>query len=404
MIYIFTLSIISLIVMQSRHSIELCCWLYQYTFYVFIYTAIPYIYVFYPNEIVNVSLLNLNKSTVSKLVDFSTFTNITILIFLFMMRDTKRKVLLRPPETIITSNLPTLLFYALIPVSILMSVAYPWGDFGDVRTFGHSLASYLKFIVSLLFILQAAVFRHTKRHAWIFKFSLLLMLILFTVDTARTTFFVSLIAASYAYRFTFRSARKYFIVLLICFFLFMYITLSRTGIEFRFEYLLWPFFAEGIFGSYSALNALNIDSHIGFNVWSALSFFVDQFMLILPSFVVDLSGYHFSFVRVLNEANDAGWINGKLSPLGGFFAFADMILAFSWLGVVIFPIFLFAYLSLIKKTTDKIGLYLYICFFIFLKSPLFVILNMIISVCIILLIYKALITILPKIKRVVDGI
>ncbi|MDG1707954.1 MAG: O-antigen ligase, partial [Emcibacteraceae bacterium] len=267
------------------------------------------------------------------------------------------------------------------------------------RTIGHSFASYLKFTVSILFILQAAIFRNTGRNAWIFKFSLLLMFTLFIFDTARTTFFVCLISASYAYRFTFKSVGKNFIVFTLVFVLFMYITLVRTGIEFRFEYVLWPFFAEVIFGSYSALNALSIDDHFGFQIPSALLYFVDQFMLIIPSSILNLSGYQFNYVKVLNDASSAGLIDGKLSPLGGFFAFADLILAFSWFGAVIFSLLMFSYLSIIIKIPSILGLYLFIFFFVFLKSPLFVIINLTITAVIVLGIYKVLFNILPTKSR-----
>lgn len=399
MIYIFILTLILLCIIQSRESTELCCWVYQYIFYIFIYTAIPYFYIFYTNEIVNVSLPNLNESTVTKLVNFSTITNAIILIVLLTMKKEKRRTLLNPPEIRLISNLPAFLFYILIPFSIIMSMAYPWGGFGDVRTIGHSVASYLKFTVSLLFILQAAVYRQTRRSAWIFNFSLLLMFILFICDTARTTFFVCLVSASYGYRFTFKSVAKNFIILISIFIIFVYITLARSGIEFKFDYLLWPFFAEGIFGSYSALNALSINDYFGFQTRSALLFFVDQFMLIIPSPILNLSGYQFNFVNVLNEASTAGLVDGKLSPLGGFFAFADMILAFGWFGTVIFSIIMFTYLSIIHKAPKIIGLYLFIFYFVLLKSPLFVIFNLTVTAVIVLGVYNILLNILPKVNR-----
>lgn len=189
------------------------------------------------------------------------------------------------------------------------------------------------------------------------------------------------------------------------FFVFIYLTLSRTSIDFSFSLVLWPFFSESIFGSYGALQVLSFNNS-GFDITgSSLYFFNDLIQKFMPNIFFDLFPFlEFDYFNaVVQSAIKSGALESKIYPLGGHFFLSEYVFYFGFLTPLIFPLTMYLYLRLIHKLPVELYIFFVSSFFLLIKAPIFVLLKIstlsIIGFCI----FFVICFFLPKRKRCKNG-
>lgn len=374
---VFVVSLIWLFNLQWKVSKEIVCPIYIYIAFVTLYVLFPYLYLTLGVDVVRISLRNLKMSNVEHVMLFMALTNTVIAIPLLFIGSQSRYRLMSVPAFSRPEKLLTQQFLIIYPIALLLVYLYPWAKFGEERTLGHSLASFVKIYMVLIYCSISIDVRMDCRVPIRFNFYTILMFILFIIDTARTPLFIVLLAYSYANRITFKKIITSWYKVVFVFMLFLWVTLSRTGIEFSLTLATWPIFSEAIFGSYSALNASAINLAIGTSIEMYFRFFLDQIFLIIPSGIAELFDYEYYFNRITFEANSRGFIEGSISPLGGFFIASDMILYFGYLGALVLAFYIFAYMEFTRRGKTAFHGFVYFSSFILIKSPFWAFFNLI---------------------------
>lgn len=392
----FILTSVWLFFLQWKVSKEIVCPLYIYLAFMFLYVVFPYVYLLFEVEVVNIKLLNLNVLNVEHVMGLVSITNTVVAIFLSIVSTTSRHRLLSVPAFGRSDKLLTQQFLFIYPIAMLLVYLYPWAQFGTERTTGHSLAAFVKIYIVFIYCAISINARITGKVSLMFNLYTLLMLLMFVVDTARTPLFIVVLAYSYANRLTLIGLIKSWHKVFLLFLLFLWVTLARTGIEFNIAYALWPIFSEAIFGSYSALNASAINMSIGASVVTFFQFFLDQIFLVFPEVFVNLFDYEFYFNIVTTEGNNQGILEGRISPLGGFFIVADMLIYFGYFGSLVLAAYVIIYLNLVSRGNSAFYGFLFFSSFMLVKSPVFAFVNQMILVAAFFLFVRSVKVLLHK--------
>ncbi|MGL1115083.1 O-antigen polymerase [Vibrio vulnificus] len=385
MIILYIISIILLFSRQYTISKDVVAPIYIYIAFSFIYTFFPYVYLSFGSDVVNIELGNLTLDISETVITYVTITNIIIFLFSF----TRLGIELLSFEhinVIAKSKTSRYLFFVIYPfVAYFVGIA-PWPEYGEEFTLNHSIAAFLK--TALIFLFCAEIQGEKKKRYLLLLF--ILMCVIFVIDSSRTFFFVFIFALLFVLKIKVYSIAKNLIPLLIIFFVFVFVTLSRNDIPFSFDLVLWPFYSEGIFGSYGAYNVVAIHSENGYDYSFMLGYFIDLFSSIL----VNEQPYYATFLKEYSGL----LVNGKVYPFGGHFFLSDAVLYFNYLAPFFYAIYFYLFLFLIYRSKRFPSLYVFLLsnFFFIVKTPIFVFVKTLILIFIIVILYGVLLNVFSR--------
>jgi hypothetical protein len=258
-------------------------------------------------------------------------------------------------------------FFIIAPISLLFTYFFPWGEFGQEQTFGHSIASFLKTFTIVAFLF----FYKINANLFLKLISLLLLSAITYFDGSRTFLFLIVFALLYVYKLKLKHLFIYFPILLLCFYIFIKFTLNRNGIEFDYSKIFWVFGVEAVFSSYSTYSTLYIIDNMSFIQ------VVNNLLISFPSilnlnFVINLP--------LLKELvfDPVNYLGNKMSPMGGHLYFAEFVYYFNVLGLFVYSYYLKLFFKIIKNINFKYLPLFAISSFMLVKSPVIVIIKFLI--------------------------
>jgi hypothetical protein len=338
-----------------------------------IYTIFPYVYLIADISVVSISLPLLEINSAYKIIEFITLTNFILLFFLLFSKG--RGYNTYAQSVCVEKHLfAKKVFYILYPAVFILVVLFSWPKFGASFELGHSFSAYGK--TSLLILLSIITVRADRNNnIWL---PYLLMLCLCVVDSARTQLFIVIFMYLYQTKIKVPTMLRHLPLISFVISVFIFVTLNRSGIEFKYEYLLWPFFSEAIFGSYGVYQVYAMISE-GL-ICYPYGYLVDNIYLFF--FNASSSIDNICILRNVEYANESDIFTGKLYPLGGHFFPSEFLIYFNKLAPLAFG-FLFLIYGFLYRLIPRDLSVLYIAAFFFLvKFPLFVTLKFMVSVCV----------------------
>jgi hypothetical protein len=356
-----------------------------YVLFTFIYTFFSYVYVVYGSEIVSIELPNLEPVIASTLLLYVVLINF-VLFFLSFCPSIKTLLTFYNGSFSKGNELSFYAFITLAPITLYAVYVAPWPEFGEGFTVYHSVAAFSK--LTLLYIFCCELNRNRKVLYTLLIY--LVMLLVFLLDGSRTFFFVFAFSAIYAQKVRTVAIFRYLIPIASLFVVFIYITLARSGIDLSFGLMLWPFYSEGVFGSYGVYNAIATYDRYDYSFTMFPGYFIDLF----SSFALDSRPLMSNFIELYSHS----FRDGKLYPFGGHFFLSDFIIYFYWVAIFMFPLYFFSLLWIYKKCVRLPSLYLFLVsnFFFVVKTPIFVFVNTLIFVLVVAVVYGVLINYTPK--------
>jgi hypothetical protein len=358
----------------------------------FIYAFLPWYYLYAEPEIVNISLNYLDTKSAEKIILIQSFCNLLLCIAIYspISRTIIDNIENKEP---ISNNKSW--FWFFFPISLLLSWFFPWPIFGEAVTIGNSFAAFSKSFLLISFCFYCNKASSFKKSV---AFSALLLVCL--IDRSRTTLLLSVVLYLYFSKISYIKAVKYFPFLLVLFLLFVWVTLSRNGIDFESKYLPWIFYVEAIFGSYSSHQSIFIVDK-GFSpVYSFVYPINDIIISIIPSFLFDgLDLIKNEYSLMANFVTNL-WLSGdlseKYSPMGGHFYLGEFYIYFKYLTPIFITLFYYLFLNIIKFIKYKeLAILFYCSSFLLVKAP---ILNVFRHLLSLLAFYYLLTFILKKMK------
>ncbi|QTH72549.1 hypothetical protein [Pseudoalteromonas xiamenensis] len=382
-LYIFSVAI--LIFRQYAISKDIVSPIYVYAVFSFIYTFFPYVYLVFGSEVVNIELHNLTVDISELVVIYVTITN--AFIFLFSFTHFGFKLLsFDYVDVVVKSQLSFYLFFIIFPfVAYFVNIA-PWPEYGEEFTLNHTIAAFLKTTLVFLFCIEI----QSENRKWYLLLLFLMMCVIFVLDSSRTFFFVFVFALLFVLRVKVYSIIRNLIPLLLILFVFIFVTLSRNDIPLSFELVLWPFYSEGIFGSYGAYNVIAVYSEYDYDY----SFFLGYFIDLLSTVIGIGQPYYATFIKEYSGF----LIHGKVYPFGGHFFLSDAILYFNYLAPLFFMFYFYFFLFIIYSSKKNPLLYVFLVsnFFFIVKTPVFVFIKTLMLVLIIYILYVILLNVLSR--------
>lgn len=395
---LFCLSYIPMFYMQTRINSNVVSPIYIYCLFSFVYVFFTNLYLLIQTTVVKIEMELLDLEHASLMLVFVLITNILIyLSLLFLPRSISHPIMQGKLDlTTNLGNFSKYLFFIIYPVTIGLVVLFPWPSFGEEITVFNSIAAFSKSILLIVFCSLSLGRRRYNISKFAFFCFFVLMMIVNFIDTARTQLFIAFFVYLFAERITLIALLKrfYFFVGFLVFFIFL--TLERSGIEFSFDLLLWPFYSEAIFGSYGALQAIEIIKSGLWNATSPVYYFLDFMAGLLPSIISEVLGFENYQLNVVEVANAKGLFQGKLYPLGGSFFVSDYLIYFGVFGPIFFTVFFLMYAYSISKLPAELYVFCLSSFFFVVKAPLIVLAKTIILGGIAFLLFLFLYTIIPK--------
>jgi hypothetical protein len=384
--------------MQTRINSNVVSPIYIYCLFSFVYVFFTSLYLLIPTTVVNIEMELLDLEHANLMLFFVLVTNIFIYLSLFFLPKSITHPIMKGKVDLTTNlgNFSNYLFFIIYPITIGLVILFPWPSFGEEVTVFNSIAAFSKSILLIVFCSLSLARRRYDISKFGFLCFLLLLMIVNFIDTARTQLFIAFFVYLFAERITLTALLKrfYFLIAFLVFFIFL--TLQRSGIEFSFDLLLWPFYSEAIFGSYGALQAVEIVKSGLLDVTSPVYYFLDFMVGLLPSIISEVVGYENYQLGVVEAANAKGLFQGKLYPLGGNFFVSDYLIYFGVFGPVFFTVFFLMYAYFISKLPTELYVFCLSSFFFVVKAPLIVLAKTIILGGMAFLLFLFLYTIIPK--------
>ncbi|MGO2511203.1 hypothetical protein [Marinomonas polaris] len=400
LIFFLVLSFLPIFFYQLRYSAECISPIFIYCAFSFLYSFFPLSYVLGFTEVVTIELPFLDFYHVSIMVYFVIFINILLyfLLILLPFRFSKPVLFFDFNLSCNLGNSPILIFLVFYPIAFGMVYYFPWPKFGETPSFMTSIATFLKTAVLLVFCSLAIRKRNGRMSFFPFLFCYILILVINVIDTARTQLFIATFLCLFANKVTIYNLIKRFYLVLVFLMIFLYITLSRTGIEFSLGLFLWPFYSEGIFGSYGVLNVIGVQLDGVSNSMSFIYWFTDILFSFFPEFIYDALNFKYDFyvIDLIKMANDSAIFSGKLYPLGGHFYMSEYMMYFSWFFPFFFVFSFVFYLNLISRMKSEVYVFFLCSFFMFVKSPSVVLIKTFVVVFLCFCFFRLVFFIIPK--------
>lgn len=268
----------------------------------------------------------------------------------------------------------TYIYVLLFPIALFFVIYFPWPEHGGIITFGNSLAAYFKNIELVLLIM--IFIYHPKKYNTLFLFS---YIILIMIDTQRTPLLVAFIA--YLILSDSKKAIKYTFFGIFGIFILSIIAIYRNDVDISFINMLYPFYNEGIFGSYCVLQSLEIVQHYDYSIFTSLMLLIspinDIIVKLIPSiyfhlFDLDKNSFYL-FGSFIGESIKSGILTEPWTPMGGFFYPAESNLMIPYVGPILFTgliFFITRKITLMKNPVLKVLLYSNL--FLYIKANIFI--------------------------------
>ncbi len=262
------------------------------------------------------------------------------------------------------------LFWIFFPISFTLSFIYPWHQFGEELTIGHSIAAFFKTFLIILFSAYCDKASFLNRTIAFFAF-----LILCFIDTSRTTLFIVVFLYGYYSNLTWAKVFKFLPIVLLFFFLFIWITLKRNNIDFEIKQVTWVFYVESVFGSYSTFQSMSVFDQVQVPINIVFYPVFDAIITLVPSFVFDLfdlvKSDYFLMNQYIQGLYDKGFVTEVFAPMGGHFYLSEFYLYFRYFMPLFLIIYFLLYFKLLIKIKSKeVSIILYCSSFLLVKAPI----------------------------------
>lgn len=345
--------------------------------FIFIYSFIPACYIFIDSDILNLQNWPLiNKTNIRNLIDSSSILYIVLLIFYVHKIDAN--------NTHRINRKNYLLFFLIWLISISTAYKFPWPEFGEDFTFGHTLVAYLKYFLLISFV------KNYSEKKIVNMILIISILIFILIEHSRTFLFMFVISILYLNKVNFWKVLKYFPILLLFSTFLIYVTLSRNNIEFSYiNGILWVGSVETLFSTYSTLQAFDFQNFISMNfdlyekiiipIYSMIDIVINPEEIINQMFSSNIDSFY-DYTKLYTN---------KISPMGGHFVFSEHLFRFQSLYIFTTAIEIFIFLSFIRNIKNQHFKILIVSMsFMIVKSPIVVILKTITLIFIAFYIYN----------------
>lgn len=371
-ILIFYGSFVLIVYQLIKFDIPFDSVLYPFLFFSFIYISVPALYFYYSSIYTTKSLIYaINQDSLSSAFFQQAMIFSLTYLALFSSRFKRlvdfSNVNHKPYLGVISSHF----FLLIYPVAIFFNYLYPWGDFGQVKTFMHSISNFLLSVEIVLYASIALMFRSKRIGNRFFIFVTILILFESFIYSARTPLFIVLFIFIGSYQLRPSNVFKWLPFFILILLLVLLQTLLRNDIGFSFSHILFPFLSEGLWGSYGYFQAyvMNVAGYIPDQ--SFIFPFFEVFVSLIPFSLfeidfVDISAYAQMFIKALNE----NILDQRFQPMGGFFYLTEMFIAFGNFAPILFFLLLILFLVFVRKVKGEIGLLLLSSSFLIVKSPI----------------------------------
>jgi hypothetical protein len=367
-----------------------------YGLFSFIYSFFPWFYLFFESEIIDITWKSYTLENSVKIINLQAFSYFCVGIF---MHSPVVKNLNNSFEFKKSLKYANKLFWIFFPISLILSFIYPWHQFGEELTVGHSIAAFFKTFLLILFSAYCDKASILKRTIAFFAFLLLCF-----IDTSRTTLFIVVFLYGYHSNLKWSQVFKFLPLVLLFFFLFIWITLKRNNIDFEMKQISWVFYVESVFGSYSTFQSISVIDQVNVPIYIVIFPFLDAFVTLVPSFVFDLVGLVKSNSLLMNQyllgLYDKGFVSEMFAPMGGHFYLAEFYLYFRYLSpLFIIFYFLLYFKLLINLKSKEVSSILFCSSFLLVKAPILNNFKFFLSVIIIYFIISFVLYLLSNVKR-----
>jgi len=301
-------------------------------------------------------------------------SNITILIYavFLLLIDNKFKFNINYKNKFVLNI--KVLYFLFYPITLYFVIHFPWPEHGEAITFGNSIAAYLKNIELVLLIMIFVFYPNSKKFLYLFSYIIIIL-----IDTQRTPLLVAFIA--YIITGNNRNFFKYGFVFFIGIIILSIIAIYRNGVSITPIDMLYPFYNEGIFGSYCVLQSLqiiqNYEYNIFTNIYLILAPFHDLIIKLVPNFYFEIFNtnkqYLYWLGQFLSNMQNNGYLSEQWTPMGGFFYIAEYNLMIPYIGPIVFIIILYFLIKKINKLKNEvIKVILYSNLFLLIKAELYI--------------------------------
>lgn len=168
---------------------------YTYSVFAALYTLFPLYYVYFGTTVVSIELPKLTQILVTTSCLYILFTNLTVILLLYLKGNFFRCFVIRDIQG--RSNLSNMAIYFFIffsPIVLSLVYYYPWPKFGESTTIFHTVATFSKTLLLVIFCSCAYLSYQQKLKSKYLTLFFLFMLFINFVDTARTHLFIGFFA------------------------------------------------------------------------------------------------------------------------------------------------------------------------------------------------------------------
>lgn len=266
------------------------------------------------------------------------------------------------------------LYMIFYPIAIYLVLQYPWPEFGEKIGFGNSLSAYMINIELVLLIIVFVYYNKTNKGLFLISYTIIML-----IDTQRTPLLIAFIA--YILVSDNAKALKYTFFGFVGILILSLVAIYRNGVDISPINMLYPFYSEGIYGSYCFLQSLEIVKNYDYNIFTNLMLLIspinDIIVKLIPSIYFNIFGADkhslYLFSSFIGDAMKSGVLTESWSPMGGFFYPAESNLMIPYAGPILFTgliFFITRKITLMKNPVLKV--LLYASLFLYIKATIFI--------------------------------
>ena len=370
-IFLFLSFLFIIILIYKKYTFKDFHWLF--ILFMILYNVFPVLYYLgIAPDFVRINMdLTYNESFLEKQLIIS---DISILIYIILLLLIKNKFVFNVTyKNKFVLNIK-ILYFILYPITLYFVIHFPWPEHGEAITFGNSIAAYLKNIELVLLIMIFVYYSKAKKNLYLLSYIIIIL-----IDTQRTPLLVAFIA----YIITSNNSNffKYAFIFFMGIIILSIIAIYRNGVSITPINMLYPFYNEGIFGSYCVLQSFqiiqNYEYNIFTNIYLILAPFHDLVIKLIPNFYFEIFNVHkqslYWLGQFLSNMHNNGYLSEQWTPMGGFFYIAEYNLMIPYFGPIIFILVLYFLIKKINNLKNEvIKVILYSNLFLFIKAELYI--------------------------------
>jgi hypothetical protein len=269
----------------------------------------------------------------------------------------------------ITTKKEYTIFFIFFLMSYILAWFYPWPNFGEIFTIGHSITAWVK--IGLTYMITVISIKTIPKKLILI---VLITLPLFAIDKSRTTFFHFLIIFLICNTINGNSIPSAYKIGMgsLIFLTFVGVTVIRNDKELDVFAVIYPFLYEGILGGYSGLQATKlIVADFIPTLYTLLYWLLDFVPRIFPLHDIQT---RCETGRILHcMINESGLLNENFSPMGGHYILAETPLLFGYLSPFLFFVYVILYMRIALMFKDiALRITLISSVFLLIKADIYV--------------------------------